>query len=668
MVLATERSEFVDSRQRQTIERVIAARMIAVLLVLLCGLSILAPSKSTIYQLVVFAPAALWCMNAGAARLKPEVMTSPARPTHWLVLASYAFAALTTAILSFSTWHEASDRQFSGIERGGGSYTLLFALILAFVIAGLLWRQTKQPVDTALHVAAVVCGTVFIGAAFSGTYSRGLSNVRVAILSAGVLTLLVALTVLRRRSTDTLSRQGYAAALFASGGALMAASSFMSWGGGSFINYRPGTSLGGFDGRITLWAGVGITAAWITHFFGGRDDEHHWPNMVRLTAGLGFAGLAGVLAGASGASQPGRALAAAACLFVLVSTADVGRALRSERPRQVGQPTPHQNLLTRLHAGVLALISTLLIGTAAAYVSSMRISRLRSEIDYDDLVAALSFGALGFTLLRAAIGSTRGRELSAHVAAVVLGGLALVFLIPPDRISPRGLGIAAVFVAVAILGIVASRSAEAAEHDMHRRLRSALRQDWLSAAVAAAVGYVAMRWLLPALFSNPTLPENAVDPQFEAYRLAWAVTYALRVSLALAAVALLSARRRDFAPTALATAASTVLCFTAWTILANLDLDYSEHTSIALASVTAAIALGFCLGRDRFAIVAMAVVVGALNPWFLDLVMFSLVPSDWLQITIVTEAVRSVGQVVYYFGLAIVFLAYPVGQRRLATT
>ncbi len=641
--------------QRLQRERTIAARMVAALLVLLCGLSLLAPSKSTIYQLLVFVPAALWCLQIGSLRLLPdaEADTTPARPTHWVVLSSYAVSAAPAAILSFATWHKTSARDFTGIAEGGGSYALLFALVLAFVILGLLWRQTKQPFDTALHVVALASGTIFIGAAFAGTASRGLSTVRVGVLVAGILTVIAALAVLRQRSTDALSQQGYFAAVFSCGGALMMASSFMSWGGGSFVNYWPGTSIGGFDGRVTMWAGAGITTAWIAHFVVGRDDESRWPNMVRLTAILGFAGLAGVLAGAIGTAQPARALAAAACMWVLVSVADVGRSLPSGRPIVETEPSRASVLVTRAIAGSLALLGALLALAAGAYLSQMRFSRNRSEIDYDDLVAALSFGALGFALLRGAVGSTRGRRLSAHAAAMILGGLTLIFLIPPDRISGHGLILAAVFTAVAVFAIVAPRSDDATDPDLAGRVWTAVRSHWLPALAAAVATHAVLEWVLPLLLSDPTLADDPTTEQRVAYFSAWIRILAARLSIAIAVLAMLTARGRNLRFNVAVTALSAFLYFVYWSAISEINFGADDEAWIVQASLSAAAVLFFCLGRGRFSLVAFAVVIGVVNTWGLDGLLRS-VPEGAFDVPVLREVLLRAPSVVHYFAIAIV--------------
>ncbi len=659
-------------------ERRLGARILGVVLVVLSALSLLAPSRATKYYLLVLLPLLLACIKEGLS--KPEPALAPATtladdpgadpaslpaPTHPLVLGWYSVMGLLVAFLSFSTWLETDAASFSGLDRGGGWYTLVFGLVLCVIAVGLGWDQLRRPLDVALHVLALGCGTVFIAASVAGTFSAGLSTVRWVVLAIGLATATVAAVVLRSRATTPQLRRGHSCVVFANAGLLMMAAPFMSWGGGFLVNYRPGTTIGGFDGRVTMFAGAAIVALSIWYYFYDRASLEYWSRFVAGIAALGFTGLAAVINAASGEAQPGRALAAAACLTVMVYAANPADDAAADSSLAASPPRSSQRFASRSFVAVASLLGAFFVAVAYAYGFGLGFLGQGPEfVEFDDLTASVVFAAFGWAVLRSALGAARGRALSAQLIAVPLIGLTLALVVQPSDWSAPLLVTAIFFVGLAALGLSASSWTEsAASRHIAGRLVTAIRQHWLQALVATVAGYVALRWVLPEIL--PSSPFDSEDPTRTREEVRQAIMRRMgrRTTLAFAVVALVATNRKSSVRDSLVSVvvgAALAYLFVA-ELLPALPTPDSEAGQRAIFSLPLLAPIWFAVGRGRFSVAALALAVSTAGVAVLgDVLLFRTHQS--LPFTLPGElrnVLLSLSTYGAYFGLAVALLAYP---------
>lgn len=652
----------LDTYPRDLVERIVACRMLGGLFGLLSVLALLAPSKATVYQLVAFVPAAAWLLWQGSERLPASVEDEPSRPTHPAILGAYAIAAVVAAALAFGTWHATSEIDFSGFDRGAGWFTLSFGVILGLSAASLRQPNLMRPFDTALHVVALVCATVFIGAAISGTYSAGLSTLRLAVLATGVVVFTIASRTLTKRATDTASRRGVAAAIFSAAGALMAASSRMSWGGGGFlVNYRPGSSMGGFDGRVSLWAGVAIAGTWIGLFLWDKADEAHWVNAARGTAALGFLGLVAVVNSARGASHPGRVLAAASCIFVLSKLLGMAK-LSEHAPQTAGDPTFASTLVGRFFAGTVALIGAVLFMVGSTKSSVFAFFRMGRSIEYDEVMAMVTFGGLGLVLLRAAMGSVSRRAEAAGLGGIVLGGLALVAIIPPAGVSTTLLVSAVILAGLAALGLSADKwIGPPTERRLTTKIFTTARNRWRHLLAVFVITFVAARWVIPEVLPRPSSDPDYTEAEVLAYRERVQWFFAVKAATLLSLVALMTTGRDHLARAVGCTALSGTIFFLTQQAINDVSFAASREYGVIVQSSLGVLAVVFfALGRGRYSVTAIAGVAALCGPWLISSLTF-LLPRSTYDVAGLRTFLHMLPETGHYTAIALVFLAFPIG-------
>ena len=617
-------SDAVRAASKLEREHAIGYGVAAALAAVLLATTLVSRHGAVIYQLVVFGSSTVGFGLAFLKRRKaitkhavidsPDVSVEPARR---VVLATYGTASFFTAAAAFFSWHTVDDRTFSGFERGAGTFAFAFAFILALVAIGLLWDELEKPWDSALHVVALVCGSIFVIASFAGTAGWGMTRARTIVLLLGLLVIATATKVLLKAHADEVSRHRIRAALLSIAGASMLTAPFMSWGGGWIVNYAPGTQLGGIDGRLTVFAGASVLVASGVYFFGGAHHRDRWTIYIRVSTVLAMVGFYGVLSRGLANPHVGRTFAGAACGAVLLL------ALGSRGTASTTLPAGNI-VAQRIAVGTMSLFMAALLTAAMSKLSSYLVL-LGVSNDQDELLFAIVLGSVAFACARAVLGALREETLSVSSGGIVFLGLSMLLLFPVSNLTTRGLASSVIFLVVGVTAALSGRWVGGIPDLVPSRgiAKDSLRSNWKRAALVAAGVWAFRTWGLEHVVNFSEWPGGeATTVQFQAALRGLARDTALRTTFTVGIVAIGMARRRELVATILFSAGSGILFFEVSQEIAA-RLDFFDDTSWLIFGAVGAAYVGlFTLGRGAFSLVAVMVAVsaGAVAPQLLAVI------------------------------------------------
>ncbi len=644
--------------------KVIATALVAMLCGVITLLSFVVDHVEKGWQIGVFGLATLW-FGAWAHSLSREDTApetdEPAEPTSALVFETgvYGVASVLSVVSAFAVWHRTDETTFSGIERGGGTYALVFGLILGLLVLPARHHSRLSTAwDAALRSVAAACGTVFVLASISGAGQTGLTIARFVVLIAGLIVIASATASLRWANPSEETSQLSRLLLIASGGFAMLATPFFSWGGGGFIvNYVPGIELGLSSGRLTAAAGALVLITTALFALGSYEEDFGaWKLYAHALAVLSLAGFYGVLSQGTSESHVGRSFAVVGCAAVLV----LATGSQDRGPSSARIDTPWSRGLQRVLTGSFSLLAA--SSVAAAVVASNWSSVLsRLVSDHDDLLPWILLLSLGFVLAQLAFYSSLGRALPVTIGGVLFAALAILLFVNPT--GGQSLAAAAIFGALALACFTwPSWQPPTRPHRSIATFCDQVSSNWKRVAVACIAAWVCNRYVLVHLVPSPGFPQGEMTLEdYEAAQLAIFEASAIRRSLFVGVIALLMAPRKRLPATAVAVLLggliATEMQFAVLTDLVSPGVEFRTA-----AAVIAMAAVGwFSLGRGPGALPALMLASLVQSTSQMTTVfLLGFVPRwDWL-VPLTRELAWGYPDLVAILTWVLVFLFYPV--------